>query len=92
MREANGLPGVPETGALIERVLGGADAEARSRGAVERLAQLAAAGALQTSGQDDIAALFARTRLVSGRGGTYGTAAINAAEAAAVLSHALPDR
>jgi putative acyl-CoA dehydrogenase len=92
MREAGGLPGARETGALFERVLGGADAEGQARGVVERLAQLAAAAALQTSGRDDIAALFARTRLGSSRGGTYGTAAISVAEARAILSRALPDR
>jgi putative acyl-CoA dehydrogenase len=87
--EAAHLPGAGEAAAFIARALGGADAEAHARGAVERLAQLAAAAALATS-VPAVAEIFARVRLSEPRGATYGTAVLEAAEVATLLERALP--
>jgi putative acyl-CoA dehydrogenase len=88
-REAAHLPGAGEAAVLIARALGGTDAEAHARRAVERLAQLAAAAALATS-VPAVAEIFARVRLSEPRGATYGTAALEAAEVATLLERALP--
>jgi putative acyl-CoA dehydrogenase len=88
-REAAHLPGAGAAAAFIVRALGGADAEAHARRAVERLAQLAAAAALATS-VPAVAEIFARVRLSEPRGATYGTAALEAAEVVMLLERALP--
>jgi hypothetical protein len=63
--------------------------EAHARAATERLAQLAAAAALGTGPAGKLAAAYARTRLREGRGATYGTARLDAAETSFVLTRIL---
>jgi putative acyl-CoA dehydrogenase len=88
--EAAGLPGADDAARLIETTLSHAEAEGRARGLVERLAGLAAVAALRASAPDPIADLFARTRLASPRGTTYGTCDISAVDAKTTLQRALP--
>ena len=88
--EAADLPGAREAAGFIAATLAAGDAEARSRAAVERLATLAAAAALRASAPAWVTESFARTRLATTRGATYGTSDISASEAAAVLERALP--
>jgi putative acyl-CoA dehydrogenase len=90
-READGLPGVTEAAALIAKILAGEAAEAHARVAVERIALLSAAAALNAGERADVAEAFARTRLPGRRGGTCGTSDIGSAEAALLLGRALPD-
>jgi putative acyl-CoA dehydrogenase len=84
-----GLPGVNEAAASIGQILTAADGEARARAAVERLAMLAAVAALAESAPA-VAEAFARTRLATPRGGTFGTADLDAAEVNTLLDRALP--
>jgi putative acyl-CoA dehydrogenase len=86
--DAEGLPGVRETRALIGEAL--AVGEAQARLAVERLALLAAAAALRASAPAEIAELFARTRVNGPRGVMLGTSEISVAERDALLARALP--
>jgi putative acyl-CoA dehydrogenase len=86
--DAEGLPGVRETRALISQALSAGEAQARL--AVERLALLAAAAALRVSAPAAVAELFARTRLVGLRGVMLGTSDISIAERAELLARALP--
>jgi putative acyl-CoA dehydrogenase len=86
--DAEGLPGVRETRALIGEAL--AAGETRARFAVERLALLAAAAALRVSAPAAVAELFARTRLVASHGAMLGTSDISVAERAELLARALP--
>ena len=65
------------------------DAEAKARAAVERLAMLAATAAL-AEGAPAAAEAFARTRLATPRGGTFGTADLEPGAAATLLDRALP--
>ena len=88
--EAADLPGAREAAGFIAATFSAGGAEARSRAAVERLATLAAAAALRASAPAWVTESFARTRLATARGATYGTSDISAAEAAAVLERALP--
>ncbi|HMK78469.1 MAG TPA: acyl-CoA dehydrogenase family protein [Xanthobacteraceae bacterium] len=83
------LGGARETAAFIGRTLIAADGEAKARAAVEKLALLAAAAAL-TESAPAVAHAFARTRLATARGGSYGTADLAAAEVATLLDRALP--
>jgi putative acyl-CoA dehydrogenase len=87
-QETKGLPGSAETVQSIVKILGGADAEAHARFAVERLAILAAAAALQSGAPDFVAEQFARALLAGPRGASYGAAAV--AEPEKILSRALP--
>jgi putative acyl-CoA dehydrogenase len=89
--EAGNAPGAAEIAEFVGRTLANADSEARARIAVERLAQLAAAAALKSSAPDEVAALFARTRLQGRRGATYGTSELNVAETAMLLGRTLPE-
>ena len=89
VRACGDLPGAKEAAAFIAGTLVAADGEARARAAVERLAMLAAAAALAES-VPGVAASFARTRLATPRGGTYGTADLSAGEAESLLQRALP--
>jgi len=89
--EAADLPGARAASELIDAVLSSGEPERQSRGAVERLATLAAAAALGSSGPSQVAELFARTRLGAARGATYGTSKVSAVETAAVLKRALPE-
>jgi putative acyl-CoA dehydrogenase len=72
----------------MAKVLAGPDAEGAARAAVERLAVLATATAVQASAPD-VAEAYARTRLVRG-GATYGTADLTSAEVNRLLERALP--
>jgi putative acyl-CoA dehydrogenase len=86
--DAEGLPGVRETRALIGEAL--ATGESQARLAVERLALLAAASSLCASAPTTVAELFARTRLVAPHGAMLGTSDISAAEGTNLLARALP--
>jgi len=86
--DAAGLPGVREARALIGQALAAGEAQARL--AVERLALLAAAGALRASAPASVAELFARTRLNGPSGVMLGTSDIKPAEIDALLARALP--
>jgi hypothetical protein len=75
VRACGDLPGAREAAGFIATILSGADGEARARAAVERLAMLAAAAALAES-VPGVAEAFARTRLATPRGGTFGSSAL----------------
>jgi putative acyl-CoA dehydrogenase len=90
-REAGDLPGAAQATALIGRALIDPSGEAAARLAVERVALLAAAAALNASESRQVAELFARTRLATHRGATFGTADLDAAETASLLARVLPD-
>jgi putative acyl-CoA dehydrogenase len=85
-----GLPGAREAEALVDSVLSGRDSEAHARVAVERLALLAAAAALRTGAPENIAELFARTRLQQPQGAMLGTSHLDTRESTAILQRALP--
>jgi putative acyl-CoA dehydrogenase len=89
-RETKTLPGAADALDVVARVIGGNAAEAHARMAIEQLARLAAAAALNAGAQGDVAELFARTRLAQRHGATYGTAALNENEIVALLKRALP--
>jgi putative acyl-CoA dehydrogenase len=89
--ETKALPGAADAVDFIGRMLAGASAEANARAIVERLAQLAAAAALNASAPAGVAELFARTRLAGHRGANYGTALLSEAETALLLARVLPD-
>jgi putative acyl-CoA dehydrogenase len=83
------LPGAKEAAAFIARTVMSADGEAKARAAVEKLAMLAAAAALSESAPV-LAEAFARTRLATPRGGTFGTADLAAGEVTTLLDRVLP--
>jgi len=83
------LPGAAQAAAFVTHALGAREAEAFARRAVERLALLAAAAAL-TQSAPAVAEIFAHARLADPRGATYGTAALDGKEVAALLERALP--
>jgi putative acyl-CoA dehydrogenase len=83
-----GLPGAREAAGFIAKTFGAADGEARARGAVERLAMLAAAAALAES-VPGVAEAFARTRLATPRGGTFGSSALADNDVVTLLDRAL---
>jgi putative acyl-CoA dehydrogenase len=87
-RETADLPGCKDTVNRIAQILGGTDAEAHARLAVEQLALLAAAAALRDSAPGFICESFARSRLSGTRGATYGAAAVS--EVRQILDRALP--
>jgi putative acyl-CoA dehydrogenase len=82
------LPGARAATGFIATTLGGADGEARARAAVERLAMLAAAAALAAS-VPGVAQAFARTRLATPRGGTFGSSALADNDVVTLLDRAL---
>jgi len=88
-KQATGLPGVSEAVRMIEQHVTGASAEAGARVLVERLALLAAAAALQTSGAR-AAEPFAKSRLMSVRGATYGASELDADNASLLIDRVLP--
>jgi putative acyl-CoA dehydrogenase len=90
-KEAQGLRSVDEAVELIGSTLAESAGEAHARLAVERLAQLGAAAALQSGAPPEVAASFARTRLGASRGTTFGTGAIDPVETAMLLRRALPE-
>jgi len=70
------LPGAAETLKAVERELSSPSAEAHARGAVERLALLAAAEALRASAPS-VAEAFAQARLTGRSGRSYGSAELS---------------
>ena len=84
-----GLPGAKEAAAFIANTLAAPDGEARARAAVERLAMLTATAALSESAPA-VAEVFARTRLATARGGTFGTSDISGTEVTKLSERALP--
>jgi putative acyl-CoA dehydrogenase len=87
--EAAGLPDARAGVDGIERAAAAEDAEGEARAAVDRLALLAAAAALQQS-VPEVAHLFARTRLEEGHGAIYGTSEISPDDARRLIERALP--
>ncbi len=83
------LPGAEEAAGFIAKTLSGADGEAKARAAVERLAMLAATAALNESAPT-VAPAFARTRLATARGGTFGTADLAVPEVTSLSERAVP--
>ena len=83
------LPGARDAASFLAETLGSAEAEASARSAVERLALLAAAAALN-EGASAIAETFARARLAEPKGSSYGTARLTNSEVARLLERALP--
>ena len=88
-REAHALPGAADAAAFVANALSAATAEANTRVAVERLAQLAAAAALAASVPGEIAHAFSRTRLAGRRGLTFGTGDLSDPEMRIALERAL---
>jgi putative acyl-CoA dehydrogenase len=82
------LPGAREAAGLVAKILSAADGEARARAAVERLAMLAAVAAL-TESAPGVAEAFARTRLATARGGTFGSSALADNDVVTLLDRAL---
>jgi len=89
IRQVADLPGAHGAVDFIARTLAAENAEAQARGAVERIALLAAAAAL-TKSAPAVAEIFARTRLSGRRGSTFGTSDISDGEASMLLERALP--
>ena len=90
-RQAGDLPGAADAANLIAKTFADGVGEGGARVAVERLAQLVAAAALNAQGRGDVAETFARTRLSGRRGSTYGTSDLAAAEIRSLLARVLPD-
>jgi putative acyl-CoA dehydrogenase len=88
-RETRGLPGVSEALATVVAMLRQNDGERTARIAVERLALIAAAAALNEV-HPDHAALFAGTRFGSSHGAMYGATDLAPATARGLLERALP--
>jgi putative acyl-CoA dehydrogenase len=87
--EAHALAGASDAAAFVANTLSGVAAEANTRVAVERLAQLAGAAALAESVPGEIADGFARTRLAGRRGLTFGTSELGDSEMRMLLDRAL---
>jgi putative acyl-CoA dehydrogenase len=84
-----GLPGTAEAGAFLARTFRRPDSERVARQAVETLAQLAAAAALNRTAPEQ-AALFAAARLGGSHGRMYGTAELSVDDSRRLLERALP--
>ena len=76
---------------MIGKTLADPAGEAAARLAVERLALLAAAAALNAGRPRQVAELFAHTRFAAHRGATFGTTELDAADIAVLLKRVLPD-
>jgi putative acyl-CoA dehydrogenase len=87
--ETLGLPGSGEAVAFIVKTFRRADGERVARIAVERLALLAAAAALNKVSPRN-AELFAATRLAGNHAGMYGAINIASSDVTALLERALP--
>lgn len=87
--ETKGLPGAEETFAFIGKTFRRADGERVARLAVEKLALLAAAAALNGVSPRH-AELFASTRLAADRASMYGAVELESGEVRALLERALP--
>jgi putative acyl-CoA dehydrogenase len=88
--ESADLPGATEARGLLASSLALPQLEARARAAVERLALLAAAAALQTTAPE-IAPLFARTHLAEQHRAIFGASAIDPDTTRRLLERALPE-
>jgi putative acyl-CoA dehydrogenase len=86
---SRGLPGASEAIAFVGNTFRRADSERLARLAVEKLALLAAASALNKVAPDS-AELFAATRLEHPHAGMYGAVDLADAEARMLLERALP--
>jgi putative acyl-CoA dehydrogenase len=89
MQETMGLPGAAETASFVIRTLLRPDGERVARQAVEALATLAAAAALNIV-HPAHAELFARRRLEQVRGTLYGAADLSPQQCRGLLDRALP--
>ncbi|PIS99481.1 acyl-CoA dehydrogenase [Bradyrhizobium nitroreducens] len=87
--ETKGLPGAGDTIGFIGTTFRRADGERVARLAVEKLALLAAAAALNGVSPRH-AELFANTRLAAGHASMYGAVELESADARALLARALP--
>ncbi|WP_050426017.1 acyl-CoA dehydrogenase family protein [Bradyrhizobium tropiciagri] len=87
--ETRGLPGAVEAVASIGQAFRRPDSERIARLAVEKLALLAAAAALNQVSPDN-AELFAATRLAERHAGMYGAVDLSDADQRALLARALP--
>jgi putative acyl-CoA dehydrogenase len=85
-KEAGDLPGAKYA---LDGIRGG-DSEAHARAAVLRLAQLAAAAALQEGAPAWVTEAFARSRLERARGAIYGCGDLGVGAARRLLERALP--
>ena len=88
-QETAGLPGAGEAAALIGKAFRRPDAEGVARLAVEKLALLAAAAALNAVSPHH-AELFATTRLAGKHGGMYGAVDLAPDDVGRLLDRALP--
>jgi putative acyl-CoA dehydrogenase len=88
-QETAGLPGAAEAAASIGKAFRRGDAENVARLAVEQLALLAAAAALNAVSPRD-AELFATTRLAENHGGMYGAVDLAPDDIGRLLDRALP--
>ncbi len=88
------LPGAAEAAIFLAKTFRRPDGERAARQAVETLAQLAAAAALNRTAPDQAAlftaTLFTATRLAGSHRGTFGTAELSAAQSRDLLERALP--
>jgi putative acyl-CoA dehydrogenase len=87
--QASGLPGSGDAVAFIGRAFRRPDSERVARLAVEKLALLAAAAALNKVSPRS-AELFAATRLAAPHAGMYGAIDIDASDVSGLLARALP--
>lgn len=87
--ETKGLPGAGEAVAFIGKTFRRADGERVARLAVEKLALLAAAAALNGVSPHN-AELFASTRLAANHASMYGAVELDSGEVRALLERALP--
>ncbi|MGP8123943.1 MAG: acyl-CoA dehydrogenase family protein [Xanthobacteraceae bacterium] len=89
-RESAGLAGAAEALAFVAKALRAADSERTARHAVERLAEVAAAAALNAINPAH-AELFAATRLGGGRGEFLGAADLSDEQSRRLVARALPE-
>jgi putative acyl-CoA dehydrogenase len=89
MAETKGLPGAAEAAAFIGNTFRRADGERAARSAVEKLALLAAAAALNSVSPHS-AELFATTRLAENHASMYGAVDLASSDMSGLLERALP--
>jgi putative acyl-CoA dehydrogenase len=89
VEETRGLPGAAEVAASIGKAFRRPDSERIARLAVEQLALLAAAAALNQVSPHH-AELFAATRLAGNHASTYGAVDLSHDDARGLLERALP--
>jgi putative acyl-CoA dehydrogenase len=89
IEETNGLPGAAEAAAFVGTAFRRADSERVARSAVQKLAMLAAAAALNGVSPHS-AELFAATRLAENHGSMYGAVDLAGDDVRGLLERALP--